>query len=47
MFDRLLEMGCDTVIVKKNAAAVYHYNETEAEAAAESRGYTKEYDEGI
>jgi len=47
MFDRLLEMGCDTVIVKKNAAAVFHYNETEAEAAAELRGYTKEYDEGI
>ena len=47
MFDRLLEMGCDTVIVKKNSAAVYLYNEKEAEAAADLRGYTKKYDEGI
>ena len=47
MFDRLLEMGCDTVIIKKNSAAVVPYNEKEAEAAATLRGYSKEYDEGI
>ena len=47
MFDRLMEMGCDTVLIKKNAAAIYPYNEKEAEAAAEIRGYVKEYDEGM
>ncbi len=46
MFDRLLEMGCDTIIVKKDAAAVVPYNEKEADVAAELRGYTKAYDEG-
>ena len=47
MFDRLLEYGCDTVLIKKNAAAIYPYNEKEAEIAATQRGYVKEYDEGV
>ena len=46
MFDRLLEMGCDTVLVKKNSAAVVPYDVKEADAAAVLRGYTKELDEG-
>ena len=46
MFDRLLEFGCDTVLVKKDAAAVYPYNEKEAELAATARGYVNKYDEG-
>lgn len=47
MFDRLLEYGCDTVLIKKNSAAVIPYNEIEAEEAATKRGYVKEYEEGI
>ena len=47
MFDRLLELGCDTVLIKKDAPAVYPYNQYEAEAAADLRGYVKEYDEGL
>ena len=46
MFDRLLEYGCDTVLIRKDAAAVYPFNEREAEAAATERGYVREYDEG-
>lgn len=46
MFDRLLELGCDTILVKKDSAAVVPYNEKEAEGAAELRGYVKKYDEG-
>ena len=46
LFDRLLEYGCDTVLIKKDASAEYPYNEKEAEAAATLRGYVKEYDEG-
>ena len=46
MFDRLMEYGCDTVLIKKDSAAVYPFNEVEAEAAAELRGYVKEFDEG-
>ena len=46
LFDRLFEFGCDTVLVRKDAAAVVPYNEAEAEEAATARGYVKEYDEG-
>ena len=46
MFDRLLEFGCDTVLVKKDSASVYPYNEDEAELAANARGYVNKYDEG-
>lgn len=47
MFDRLLECGCDTVLIKKDSAAVEPFNEKEAQAAAELRGYEKVYDEDI
>ena len=47
LFDRLLEFGCDTVLIKKDAAAKEPYNEIEADAAAVKRGYVKEYEEGI
>ena len=47
MFDRLLELGCDTVLIKKDAAMPNPYNEIEADAAATLRGYVKEYEEGI
>lgn len=47
MFDRLLEMGCDTVLVKKNSSAIVPFNVKEADIAAGVVGYTKEYDEGI
>ncbi len=47
MFDRLLEYGCDTVLIKKNSAAIVPFNEHEAEEAAALTGYEKLYDEGI
>ncbi len=46
MFDRLLEFGCDTVLVKKDSAAVVPYNEIEADEAALERGYEKVSDNG-
>ena len=46
MFDRLSELGCDTVLVVKNAPQVYPYNEKEAELAAVAAGYEKTYDQG-
>lgn len=46
LFDRLMEFGCDTVLVKKDAASVVPYNEEAAETAAIARGYVKEYEEG-
>lgn len=47
MFDRLVEMGSDTVLVKKDAPEKYPYNENEAEKAAAAAGYEKIYDEGF
>ena len=47
MFDRLLEYGCDTVLIKKDAAAVIPYNEVEADAAATLRGYEKVCEESV
>ena len=47
MFDRLLEYGCDTVIIKKDSPSVIPYNEIEADLAATKRGYVKECEEGI
>ena len=47
MFDRLMEYGCDTILIKKTSAAVLPFNEKEAEKAANERGYVKVYDEGI
>ena len=46
MFDRLCELGSDTVLIKKDAPQFFPYNETEAEAAAAAAGYEKTYDEG-
>lgn len=46
MFDRLLEYGCDTILIKKDAAAVIPYDEEKADEAAAARGYVKEFDEG-
>ncbi len=46
MFDRLLEIGCDTVLIKKDSSAVVPYDEKLVEEAAAVRGYVKEYDEG-
>ncbi len=46
MFDRLSELGCDTILIKKSAAAVYMFNQDEADEAALERGYTKVVDEG-
>ena len=46
MFDRLNEMGSDTVLIVKDAPQVNPYNEDEAEAAAAAAGYEKIYDEG-
>lgn len=46
MFDRLVEMGSDTVLVRKDAPMKYPYNEEEAEAAALATGYEKIRDEG-
>lgn len=47
MFDRLVEMGSDTVLVKKDAPEKYPYNENEADKAAAAAGYEKIYDEGL
>ena len=47
MFDRLLECGCDTVLIKKDSAAKEPFNEKDAQIAAELRGYEKVYDEDI
>lgn len=46
MFDRLLEMGNDTILVKKDAPMVNPYNEEDADKAALAAGYEKIYDEG-
>ena len=46
LFDRLVEMGCDTVLIKKDAPQFFPYNETEAEEAAKASGYEKTYDRG-
>ena len=46
LFDRLLEYGCDTVLIKKDATDAYPFNAVEVDLAAEARGYIKEYDEG-
>ncbi len=47
LFDRLVEMGCDTVLIKKDAPQIYPYNEGEADKAAIAAGYEKTYDEGV
>ena len=47
LFDRLVEMGCDTVLIKKDAPQFFPYNETEAEEAAKASGYEKAGDQGI
>lgn len=47
LFDRLVEMGCDTVLIKKDATQIYPYNEDEADEAAIKEGYEKTYDEGV
>ena len=47
MFDRLLEYGCDTILIKKDCAAVVPYNEKEADEAAVCRGYEKAFEEGM
>lgn len=47
LFDRLLEYGCDTIILKKDSAMPNPYNEIEADEAATKRGYVKEYEEGM
>ena len=46
MFDRLAEMGSDTILIRKDAPQVFPYNETDAEIAASAAGYEKIYDEG-
>lgn len=46
MFDRLADMGCDTILLKKDAPQFYPYNESEAETAAEAANYEKIADEG-
>lgn len=46
MFDRLSELGCDTVLVRKDASAYYMFVQSEADEAAAARGYVKKYDEG-
>ena len=46
MFDRLVEMGSDTVLVRKDAPMKFPYNESEAETAAAAVGYEKIKDEG-
>ena len=46
MFDRLREMGCDTVLVRKDAAAVYMFDQDEADEAAYECRYDKVADEG-
>lgn len=45
MFDRLNEMGSDTILIKKDAPMVFPYNEKEADIAAEAAGYEKIQDE--
>ncbi len=47
MFDRLVEMGCDTVLVKKDAPQIFPYDEKEADMAAAAAGYEKVLDEGF
>ena len=47
MFDRLLEMGNDTVLIKKDAPVKTPYNEDEADTAAAAVGYEKIKDEGL
>lgn len=47
MFDRLVEMGCDTVLIKKDAPQFFPYDENEAEKAAKAAGYEKAGDQGI
>lgn len=46
LFDRLVEMGSDTVLIKKDAPQFFAYNQDEAEKAAEASGYEKTYDAG-
>ena len=46
MFDRLVEMGSDTVLIRKDAPQICPYNEVEAEIAAAAAGYEKSRDEG-
>ena len=46
LFDRLVDMGCDTILLKKDAPQIYPYNEVEAEIAAAAAGYEKSRDEG-
>ena len=46
LFDRLVEMGTDTVLVKKDAPQFFPYNENEADKAAAKAGYEKTYDQG-
>ena len=46
MFDRLRELGCDTVLVRKDAAAVYMFVQEEADRAAYECSYDKVEDEG-
>ena len=46
MFDRLADMGCDTILLKKDAPHFFPYNETEAETAAAAANYEKIADEG-
>ena len=41
MFDRLLELGCDTIMVKQDSAVTYPYNEDQAEISAGRCGYTE------
>jgi len=46
MFDRLADMGCDTILLKKDAPQFFPYNESDAEKAAAAANYEKIADEG-
>ena len=46
MFDRLVELGSDTILVRKDAPQKFPYDEDKADWAASKAGYEKIKDEG-
>ncbi|MCR4689422.1 MAG: hypothetical protein K5745_07740, partial [Saccharofermentans sp.] len=46
MFDRLLELGCDTILLGQASPESYPFNEDEAEASAAKAGYSIALEEG-